>query len=425
MRILVIGSGGREHALCWKLRQSPQCTKLYCAPGNAGTGEVAENVDIPAHELVKLRDFAKQQKIDLTVVGPEEPLCLGLVDTFGAASLLAFGPSKAAAEVEGSKAFARELGRRNKIPSPGFWTFDSAQAALGFLENRAEGPVVVKASGLAAGKGVVIAKTLAEAMSAVEEIMERGRFGAAGNTVVFEELLFGSEASLIVLTDGKTIVPLEPAQDHKKVFDADQGPNTGGMGAISPVPVLGQRTLRQIESQIVFPAIHGLNRDGRVFRGFLYAGVMLTAAGPRLLEFNCRLGDPETQPLLMRMQSDLLPYLLHAAKGTLDQLEAPKWDPRYAVCVVATSAGYPGDYPKGLLIHGLDKVQSGPELQVFHGGTRRKGADVLTNGGRVLSVTALGKSLADARALVYGALAKIEFQGMHYRKDIGNPTPTP
>ena len=418
MNVLVVGGGGREHALCWKLAASPMKKRLFCAPGNAGIAQVAECLDIAANDILALRTAAKQNKIDLTIVGPEEPLCAGIADAFAEDGLLVFGPNKAAAEIEGSKAFARELCRRNKIPSPTHWTFENSMAAHAFLENRPEGPIVVKASGLAAGKGVVLAKNRQEARAAVEDFMERGRFGPAGQTVVLEETLVGDEASFIVLTDGKTIAPLDTARDHKRLLDGDKGPNTGGMGTVSPAPGVGNRALRQIESQIVLPAIHGMNREGRTFQGFLYAGVMLTNAGPRLLEFNCRLGDPETQPLMLRFDSDLLPYLHHAAKGTLDQLEAPKWDSRVAVCVVVASGGYPGEVKKGSLIFGLDRVESGPDLQVFHAGTKSKGADVVTNGGRVLSVTGMARTVVEARDKVYQALAKIEFAGMQYRKDI-------
>ncbi|MCC6670231.1 MAG: phosphoribosylamine--glycine ligase [Planctomycetes bacterium] len=419
MKVLVVGGGGREHALCWKIALSPLVKRVYCAPGNGGIAGVAECVDVAANDVAGLVRFAKAEAIDLTVVGPEEPLCLGLVDAMRAASLRVLGPDQSAAEIEGSKAYAREVCRRNRIPSPGFWVFNDSSKAHAFLENRQEGPIVVKASGLAAGKGVTMARTRAEARTAVDEMMDQARFGAAGRTVVLEEFLEGSECSVIHLTDGKTFAPFEPARDHKRVFDRDQGPNTGGMGAVSPVPGLGKRTLRQIEDQILFPAVNGLNREGRVFRGFLYAGCMLTATGPRLLEFNCRLGDPETQPILMRLSSDLVPLLLHAADGTLEQCEAPVFDSRTAVCVVAASGGYPGEYQKGCLIHGLDQVRGGPDLQVFHSGTARRGGDLVTTGGRVLSVCALGKSVEEARSRAYTELAKIEFQGIHYRRDIG------
>ena len=418
MKVLVVGGGGREHALCWKIAQSPEVSKVYCAPGNGGISTAAECVDIAATDLEGLRNFAVETEIGLTVVGPEDPLVRGIVDVFQAAGLLVFGPNKAAAEVEGSKAFARELGRRHKIPGPGFWVFEKAAMALAFLENHGEGPIVVKASGLAAGKGVIVAQNLDEAKRAVRDCMEQNTFGDAGSTIVIEEFLEGKELSVITLTDGTTIAPLDPARDHKPVGEGDTGPNTGGMGAFSPVADISTRALRQVENQVLVPAIHGLNREGRRFQGFLYAGLMLNANGPRVLEFNCRLGDPETQPLLMRMKSDLVPFLIHSAQGKLDELGAPEWDPRPAVCVMACSGGYPGDYRKGLPIHGLDAVETGPELQVFHSGTQKRGGDIVTAGGRVLSTCALGDTLEEARERAYAALAKIEFQGMHYRGDI-------
>jgi phosphoribosylamine--glycine ligase len=417
MKVLVVGGGGREHALCWKIAQSPLVERVFCAPGNAGTATLADNVEIAADDLDGLRNFAVENKIDLTVVGPEAPLCLGLVDVLRTANRLAFGPGKTAAEIEGSKAWARELCRRHRIPSPSHWVFDDHLKAKAFLDMREEGPIVVKASGLAAGKGVTVAKKLDEARVAMSESLEKGRFGAAGSAVVFEEFLEGQELSVMTLTDGQTIVPFELARDHKAVFDGDQGPNTGGMGAFSPVAV-APRTLAQVESQIVFPTIHALNREGRRYRGFLYSGLMLTAQGPRVLEYNCRLGDPETQPLMLRLQSDLVPLLLACCEGKLEAQEAPKWDPQIAVTVVACSGGYPGDHKKGYPIYGLEKVETGADLQVFHAGTVRKGGDVVTDGGRVLSVTALGATAADARARVYAALRQIEFVGMHYRKDI-------
>ena len=419
MKVLVVGSGGREHALCWKIRQSPSCTRLYCAPGNPGTAELGERVDINADDIQGLVRFAVAEKIDLTVIGPEAPLCAGIVDEFEKQKRLCFGPTKAAAEIEGNKAFARELCRRHRIPGPNYWTFEDHLLARSFLDNRENGPIVVKASGLAAGKGVTVCKNSEEAKVAAVECLEKRRFGDAGSTVVFEEFLEGTELSLITLTDGHTIVPLEPARDHKAVFDGDKGPNTGGMGVITPVPLM-PRMAQQIESQIVFPTVHAMNRENRRYRGFLYAGLMLTAQGPRVLEYNCRLGDPETQPLLMRLQSDLLPLLFATAEGKLESQQAPVWDSRVAVCVVACSGGYPGEYKTGVPIFGLQRLDTGPDLQVFHSGTSQKGGDLLTSGGRVLSVTALGADAAAARARAYGALQKIEFAGMHWRKDIGD-----
>lgn len=419
MNVLVVGLGGREHALCWKIRQSPLCKRLFCAPGNPGTATVAESVDIAAEDIAGLVRFAVAQKIDLTVIGPEAPLCAGIVDEFQKQKKLCFGPNKLAAEIEGSKAFARELCRRHRIPGPGFWVYEELALARSFLDNRPDGPIVVKASGLAAGKGVTVCKNNEEAKAAVAECLEKRRFGEAGGKVVFEEFLEGNEVSLITLTDGRTIVPLEPARDHKAVHDGDKGPNTGGMGVITPVQIL-PRLAAQVESQIVFPTVHAMNRENRRYQGFLYAGLMLTPQGPRVLEYNCRLGDPETQPLLMRLQSDLLPLLLATAEGKLEAQEPPVWDKRVAVCVVACSGGYPGDIKKGVPIFGLDRVVTGPDLQVFHAGTsQRAGGDLLTAGGRVLAVTALGTDAAAARARAYDALKKIEFTGMHYRSDIG------
>ena len=419
MKVLVVGQGGREHALCWKIRKSPLVTRLFAAPGNPGTAQHAENVDVAADDIAGLVRFAIAEKIDLTVIGPEAPLVAGVVDEFTKHKKLCFGPTKAAAEIEGSKAFARELCRRHRIPGPSFQVFEELAIARSFLDNRPDGPIVVKASGLAAGKGVVVCKNNDEAKAAVTDCIEKRRFGDAGSKVVFEEFLEGQEVSLITLTDGRTIVPFEPARDHKSVFDGGKGPNTGGMGVITPVKVL-PRLSAQIESQIVFPTVHAMNRENRRYQGFLYAGLMLTAQGPRVIEFNCRLGDPETQPQLMRLQSDLLPLLLAAAEGKLEAQQPPEWDPRVAVCVVACSAGYPGDYKKGAPIFGLDRIDAGDDLQVFQAGTsQRPGGDLMTAGGRVLAVTALGDTADAARARVYDALKKIEFTGMHYRTDIG------
>ncbi len=419
MQVLVVGSGGREHALAWKIAQSPLVDRVHCAPGNAGIAEVADCRPVKADDIDGLLELAKAEKFDLTVVGPEAPLCDGIVDAFEREGLKIFGPNQSCARVEGDKAFARELCQRHRIPSPSHWTFEEYPQAKAFLENREEGPIVVKASGLAAGKGVTVAESRAVALDAVRECMESGRFGDAGRRVVLEEFLEGEEVSVICITDGETILPLEPAQDHKQVFDGDKGPNTGGMGAFSPVPSVRGRILGQIETQVLLPAVHGLNQSGSAFRGFLYAGLMMTHGGPRVLEFNCRFGDPETQPLLMRMKSDIVPYLLATTEGKLGELEAPEWDPRIAVCVMATAGGYPGDYTKGMPILGLDTLEIGPDLQVFHSGTARRGGDVVTAGGRVLAACALGETLDEARARAYGVLEEIDFHGMHYRKDIG------
>ena len=418
MKVLVVGSGGREHALAWKIQQSPLVDRVFVAPGNPGTEEVGDNVAISSDDLEGLARFAVDESIDLTVVGPEAPLCAGIVDLFRERGRLCFGPDKAAAELEGSKAFARKLCTDHRIPGPQWWAYENLAMARAFLESRADGPIVVKASGLAAGKGVAVCKNNAEARVAVTECFD-GRFGAAGEVVLFEECLEGPEVSLITITDGETIVPLEPARDHKPVGEGDTGPNTGGMGVITPVPLMA-RMASQIESQVVFPTVHAMNREGRRFRGFLYSGLMLTQNGPRVLEYNCRMGDPETQPLLLRLKSDLVPLLLATAEGRLETVEAPTWDPRVAVCVVACSGGYPGDYKKGVPIFGLDKIETGPDLQVFHAGTRRSAEGQLqTDGGRVLAVTALGTDAEAARRRAYEEIAKVEFDGVHFRRDIG------
>ncbi len=418
MKVLVVGGGGREHALCWKIAQSPLVDSVLCAPGNGGTATIGDNVDIAANDIPALLNYARETNVDLTVVGPEDPLCAGIVDEFAGAGLKIFGPNRKAAQIEGSKVFARDLCRRNRIPSPSFWVFENMAQANAFLENRPDAPIVVKASGLAAGKGVAVVANHDEARVVLRECLEQGRFGEAGRVVVLEERLIGEELSVMALTDGSTIVPFEPARDHKPVFDGDQGPNTGGMGAASPALALGSRVKRQVESQVLLPAVHGLNREDIDYRGFLYAGLMLTDAGPRVLEFNCRLGDPETQPLLMRLESDLVPLMLHTIEGTLDQMEAPEWDPRPAVCVVAASGGYPGDYQKRLPIHGLRAVETGPDLQIFHAGTARHGEDFVTTGGRVLGVCARGDTVSAARERAYSCLQTIEFRDMHYRTDI-------
>ena len=418
MKVLVVGSGGREHALAWKIQQSPLVDRVYVAPGNPGTEQLAENVPISVDDLEGLVRFAVDEQIDLTVVGPEAPLCAGIVDLFRERGRLCFGPDKAAAELEGSKAFARKICTDHRIPGPQWWAYENLAMARAFLESRPDSPIVVKASGLAAGKGVAVCKDNDEARAAVAECFD-GRFGDAGSVVLFEECLQGPEVSLITITDGETIVPLEPARDHKPVGEGDTGPNTGGMGVITPVP-LTPRVASQVESQVVFPTVHAMNREGRRYRGFLYAGLMLTANGPKVLEYNCRMGDPETQPLLMRLKSDLVPLLLATAEGKLETVEAPVWDARVAVCVVACSGGYPGVYKPGIPIFGLEKLDLGDDLQVFHAGTRRsEQGDLQTAGGRVLAVTALGEDAERARERAYAAISEVEFDGMHFRTDIG------
>ncbi|MBK8977510.1 MAG: phosphoribosylamine--glycine ligase [Planctomycetes bacterium] len=419
MKILVVGGGGREHALAWKIAQSPLVDEVFAAPGNPGIAAFAQTFPVAAEDLPGQLELARRLAVDLVVVGPEAPLCAGLVDALADADIKAFGPDRRAAEIEGDKALARDLCRRHRIPGPGYRWFDDLHQALAWIDQRTPGPLVVKAAGLAAGKGVYVAKDLDEARDAVRECLERGRFGAAGRRVVLEDKLEGPEVSVISLTDGRTIVPLESARDHKPVFDGDKGPNTGGMGAVSPAPRVPARIASQIEREIVLPSVHALNQEGRTFRGFLYAGLMLTDNGPRVLEYNCRLGDPETQPLLMRLKSDLVPLLLATVDGTLESCEPPEWDPRPAVCVMLTSDGYPGNYPKGLPIEGLDAVESGPDLQVFHSGTARRPDGIVTAGGRVLATCALGADVAQARERAYAAVRRITFRGCHFRTDIG------
>ncbi|HHI80398.1 MAG TPA: phosphoribosylamine--glycine ligase [Planctomycetes bacterium] len=421
MDILVVGSGGREHALAWKLSQSPEVETVYCAPGNGGISLDATCVPIEVGDFPALISFAKEKKIGLTVVGPEVPLCDGIVDAFEAEGLLIFGPNKKAAEIEGSKAFARELCLNHHIPGPHSWTFTNLAQAYGFLQAYNGDRIVVKASGLAAGKGVRICSSLDEARRAVSDMMDTNMYGEAGHKVVFEQFLEGEECSMLAFTDGDTIVPLESAMDHKARFEEDKGPNTGGMGAISPAPAANPRTIKQVESHVLVQTIHGMAQEGRKYRGVLYAGLMVTPLGPRVLEFNARFGDPETQVLMVRMKSDLLPFLIASAKGKLAELGAgPEWDPRPAATVVAVSGGYPGPYEKGKRIEGLESLEGETDLKIFHSGTVRDPEGGLwTSGGRVLSVTALGSNMDQALSRCYAALDKIHFEGMGYRTDIG------
>ena len=421
MDVLVVGSGGREHALCWKLAQSEHVDKLYCAPGNGGTALVAENVTIPAEDIPGLCDFAKSKQVGLVVVGPEAPLCAGLVDALKAQGIAAFGPDQKAALLEGSKSFTRDLCRRHHIPSPQAWTFSDLAKAYAFLEAHRDEKLVVKASGLAAGKGVIICEDHEEARKAVADCLETRVFGEAGSEVVIEEFLTGEEVSILALTDGRTIVPLETAKDHKAAFDGDKGPNTGGMGALSPAPTANPRTVKQVEREVLVQTIHAMVQEGRLFQGILYAGLMITSLGPRVLEFNCRFGDPEAQPLLMRLQSDLFVLLEAAARGKLKEVDSgPVWDPQPAACVVAVADDYPKEYRKGELITGLDEIEESEDLVVFHSGTKRDlDGKVYTNGGRVLSVTAKAKTLRAAVDRCYEVLERVKFSGMRFRTDIG------
>lgn len=416
MKILIIGGGGREHALAWKIAQSPKVTALFCAPGNPGTAQVATNVDIPADDLDNLLKFALEQSIDLTVVGPEQPLVLGLTDWFQDNGLKVFGPSAKAAQLEGSKAFSKDLMRKYNIPTAEYAAFENADEARAYLKGK--GPQVVKADGLAAGKGVFVCANEAEAVDAVGQIMNDKIFGESGNRIIIEERLEGQEVSLLAFTDGTTVLPMEAAQDHKAVFDGDTGPNTGGMGAYSPAPVFTPDLKQQVIDRIMVPAVNGMRSDGIPYQGVLYAGLMITSGGPKTLEFNARFGDPETQPLMMRMQSDIVPIMEACADGTLDNCKL-EWKTESAVCVVMASEGYPGSYENGRLIRGLDQASALPEVTVFHAGTKQDGDDIVTRGGRVLGVTALGDTVQNAIEKAYQAVGKIKWPGAHYRKDIG------
>lgn len=420
MKVLVIGQGGREHALAWKLAQSPEVSQVYCAPGNAGTALDATNVDISATDTDRLVRFAIAERIGLTVVGPEAPLVTGLVDAFEQAGLRVFGPSKKAAELEGSKAFAKELMRHANVPTADYRIFKDLESALQYVEDRSEQPLVVKADGLAAGTGVAVCHTRGEAAAAVREMMQQKAFGAAGERIVIEECLTGQEASILALVDGKSILPLEAAQDHKRAFDDDQGPNTGGMGAYSPTPVVSGETMDLVIDKILVPTVHQMRRAGRPFKGVLYAGVMLTNQGPRVLEFNVRMGDPEAQPILMRLKSDLAQVLIAAADGKLDQIPPLEWDPRPAVCVVMASEGYPGSYERGRVIRGLAAADALPDVKVFHAGTAKHGDQIVTDGGRVLGVTAVGENIAQAKLRAYQAVKLIRWEGAWCRKDISD-----
>jgi phosphoribosylamine--glycine ligase len=422
MKVLVIGKGGREHALVWKLAQSPRVKRVYCAPGNAGTADDGVNVPIEPTDFDRLVKFTRKEAIGLTIVGPEEPLALGIVDVFHKADLRIFGPSKQAAQIEASKVFAKQLMRHADVPTSEFRICDHPDPARHYIETR-EFPVVVKADGLAAGKGVIVCSNTEEALAAIERIMVREEFGLpAGRQVVIEKRLEGQELSILALVSGRAILPLQPTQDHKAAFDNDQGPNTGGMGAYCPAPLATAELLQEIESHILVPTVHALKRSRRPFRGVLYAGIMATNQGARVLEFNCRFGDPETQPLLMRLRTDLLDLLEAVVDDRLAEFseEQLEWDPRPAVCVVMASHGYPGSYGKGKVITGLAEVAKLPDVKVFHAGTKLENGLVVTDGGRVLGVTALGETLAAAKRRAYEAVAGLHFQGAFYRRDIAD-----
>ena len=417
MKILVVGGGGREHALVWKIAQSPNVSKIYCAPGNAGISEHAAIVPVKANDLNSLLEFALKEKIDLTVVGPEDPLTQGIVDLFESKGLFIFGANRKAAEIERSKTFAKETMKKYHIPTAFYEVFDNRNETVKYIR-KLGAPIVVKADGLAAGKGVIVCKTVEEAIQSVDKIMVEKIFGEAGNRVVIEEYLVGEEASYIAFTDGKAILPMASSQDHKPIFDGDQGPNTGGMGAYSPAPVVTEEVHEKIIEKILRPIIYGMGEEGRPYKGVLYAGLMIHDGHPKALEFNARFGDPETQPVLMRMKGDIVPILEACMKGTLSQHRI-EWDNRPSVCVVMASMGYPGDYQKGKVIGGLKEVSQMEGVFVFHAGTALKDGQMITNGGRVLGVTGLGEDIPRAIERTYHAVKKISWDGVHYRTDIG------
>jgi|HubBroStandDraft_5_1064220.scaffolds.fasta_scaffold05617_2 phosphoribosylamine--glycine ligase len=422
MKILVVGNGGREHVLVYKLAQSPTVTRIYCAPGNAGTADEpnTENLDIRATDTARLLKFCKAEQIDLAVIGPEAPLVQGMVDAFQVANVPVFGPTKAASVLEASKSHAKEIMRLANVPTADYAVFDDPVAAAAHVDERSERPLVVKADGLAAGKGVIVCPNRQDALAAIRHAMVDLAFGDAGKRIVIEEALVGEEASILAIVDGNTILPLEPAQDHKAAYDDDQGPNTGGMGAYSPTPLVTPTLLDDVIEKVLVPIVHTMRREDEPFQGILYAGLMITSQGPKVLEFNVRFGDPEAQPVLMRLKSDLAQVLLAAAEGRLKKLPPLEWDPRPAVCVVMASNGYPGEFKKGFPIRGLAEAGRVPDVKVFHAGTTRLGDQVVTDGGRVLGVTAVGDTIADAKLRAYQAVKCIRWEGAWCRKDISD-----
>jgi phosphoribosylamine--glycine ligase len=419
MKVLVIGSGGREHALAWKVAQSPKVEKIYVAPGNAGTAREPkmENVAIGVNAIDDLVTFAKTNAINLTIVGPEAPLVLGVVDAFREAGLPCFGPTRGAAQLEGSKAFTKDFLARHHIPTGGYGNFTYIDEALAYIREQGA-PIVIKADGLAAGKGVIVAMTLDEAEAAVRDMLAGNAFGEAGHRVVIEEFLEGEEASFIVMVDGEHILPMATSQDHKAAQDGDQGPNTGGMGAYSPAPVVTPEVYQRIMDEVIIPTVKGMAAEGNPYTGFLYAGLMISPEGaPKVIEYNCRFGDPETQPIMMRLNSDLVALCEAALEGRLDQVTA-EWDARPALGVVLAAGGYPGNYASGDVISGLDGADS-EDARIFHAGTTEKDGDVVTAGGRVLCATALGNSVSEAQQRAYALASKINWNNIYYRKDIG------
>ncbi len=417
MKVLVVGGGGREHALVWKISQSPTVTKIYAAPGNAGIAGLAECAPIKAEDIPGLLVFAKARAIDLTVVGPEGPLSMGIVDEFTKAGLRVFGPSRKAAEIEASKRFSKDLMKKYHIPTAEYGVFTDKAAAVAYVREKGA-PIVVKADGLAAGKGVFVAETIEEALKALDIIMTDKTFGAAGDRVIIEECLRGEEASFMAFSDGRTVVPMASSQDHKRVFDADKGPNTGGMGAYSPAPVVTRELERTVMDTIMIPTVRAMEKEGRLFTGVLYAGLMIRDGEAKVLEFNARFGDPETQPIMARLDTDLVEIMEAILDERLSRLEI-KWKPVSAVCIVMASGGYPGHYEKGREITGLDKAAGKEGVMVFHSGTAMKNGKFVTDGGRVLGVTGLGPTVAAAIDSAYQGAREISFEGAHYRRDIG------
>lgn len=418
MKIMVIGGGGREHALTWKLAQSPKCDKLYALPGNPGIGEIAECIeDISVEDILGIVKKAKELCVDLVVVGPEVPLTLGLVDALEKENIKAFGPRKNAAVLEGSKSFSKNLMKKYNIPTAKYEVFDNANVAKEYIKKEGA-PIVIKADGLAAGKGVTVAATLDEALNAVDNIMLDGSFGNAGATVVIEEFMEGEEASLLAFTDGETIIPMIPSQDHKRVFDGDKGPNTGGMGSYAPAPVMTEKLIKEATENILKPTIDAMNKEGRKYQGCLYAGLMITKGGAKVVEFNARFGDPETQVVLPLLENDLVDVMLACADGNLKNIEL-KWKNQAAVCVVVASEGYPGSYEKGKVIDGLVEAKKEGHL-IFHAGTKTKEGEIVTNGGRVLNAVDLGKSIKEARDKAYEGVSLIKFDGAFTRSDIAH-----
>jgi len=418
MNVLLIGSGGREHAIAWKLKQSKNLDKLFIAPGNAGTAKCGTNVAISDCETRKLLDFAQENKIGLVIIGPEDPLAAGIVDAFEQVGIKAFGPRGPAAQLEADKGFAKQLMRSSAISTAEGKVFDRFEEAKAYIASRDE-PVVIKAAGLAKGKGVYVCDDPADGINIAEKIMCDKIFGDAGNKLIVEDKLLGEEASILAFVDGRNIYVMESSQDHKPIGDGDTGPNTGGMGAYSPAPVVTEKLMGQITREILVPVVDGMNRTGTPYRGILYAGLMMTSGGPRVLEFNVRFGDPETQPILMRLKSDLIEVCLAVCDGKLDKVTL-KWDQRPSVCVVMASGGYPGDYEKGKVITGIKEAEKLDNVVVFHAGTTMDGGNIVTNGGRVLGVTAIGGDVAAAKARAYEAVEKIQFDGAYCRKDIAD-----